>query len=163
MSTKKWLMHTIFAVAITAVGVSVHAQDQRPGYGPMITLEQAKRLAASAAAEARKNNWNMAIAVVDNYGQLIYYERMEDTQTASAAVAVEKARTAAMYRRSTRVFQDGINKGGTPSVASLTGVMPVAGGLPIMVGGKVTGGLGVSGATSDQDEQCARVALEGMK
>jgi uncharacterized protein GlcG (DUF336 family) len=162
MSTTKWLVHTIFAIAITAAGVSVHAQDQRPGYGPMVTLEQAKKLAASAASEARKNNWNMAIAVVDNYGQLVYYERMEDTQTASAAIAVEKARTAAMYRRSTRVLQDGINKG-TPSLLNLSGVMPVAGGLPIMVGGKVTGGLGVSGATSDQDEQCARVALEGMK
>lgn len=162
MSTTKWLMHTIFAVAMTAVCVSVQAQDQRPGYGPMVTLDQAKKLAASAQAEARKNSWNVAIAVVDNYGQLVYYERMEDTQTASAAIAVEKARTAAMYRRSTRVLQDGINKG-NPALINLTGVMPVAGGLPIMVGGKVTGALGVSGVTSDQDEQIARAALDGMK
>ena len=162
MSHKKWFLQFVFAVAIAAFSAFVHAQDQRPGYGPMVTLEQAKKMAASAAAEARKNNWNMAIAVVDNYGQLVYYERMEDTQTASAAIAVEKGRTAAMYRRSTRVFQDGINKGG-PALLNLSGVMPVAGGLPIMMGGKVVGGIGVSGVTSDQDEQIARAGLDGVK
>ena len=100
----------------------------------------------------------MAVAVVDNHGYLVYFERMDNTQTASMDIAVGKARAAATYRRPTRVFADVINKGGH-ATATLPGVFASPGGLPIMVDGKVTGGVGVSGVTGDQDEQCSKAGL----
>ncbi len=100
--------------------------------------------------------------MVDTHGFLVYFERMDNTQTASMDIAVGKARAAATYRRPTRVFMDVINKG-SPATATLGGIYASPGGLPIMVDGKVTGGVGVSGVTGDQDEQCAKAGLGMMK
>jgi len=137
--------------------------QERPGYGPSIGIAAAKKVAAGALAEARKNNWNMAIAVVDNYGFLVYYEKMDDTQSASALIAIEKARTSAMFRRPTKVFTDTVAKGGGGvAIMGLPGVTPNTGGVPIMSGGKVIGGIGVSGATGDQDEQVAIVGAKSL-
>ena len=145
---------------VTFAGLAVTAAAQeRPPYGTEITLDQAKKIAAAANAESKKNGWRMAIAVVDNHGALVYYERMDDTQTASIEVALDKARAAAMYRRPTKAFEDGIAKGRT-ALLGLRGATPIEGGLPIMVGGKVLGGIGVSGANSDQD---AAAAMAGLK
>jgi uncharacterized protein GlcG (DUF336 family) len=104
--------------------------------------------------------WNVAVAIVDNHGFLVYFERMENTQTASKDIAIGKARSAATYRRPTRVFMDVINK--APATATLPGVIASPGGLPIFVDGKVIGGVGVSGVTGDQDEQCAKAGVPGM-
>jgi uncharacterized protein GlcG (DUF336 family) len=136
------------------------AQD-RPGYGPAVNLATAKKIVAGAVAEAQKNNWRVAIAVVDNHGVLVYYEMLDDTQTISSQIAVDKAKAAAMYRRPTRAFVDAIAKGG-PAVMTLPGVVASPGGVPIMVGGRVTGAVGVSGVTGDQDEQIAKAGLAGM-
>jgi glc operon protein GlcG len=138
-------------VAFAAVGA---AQDQRPGYGPSINTATAKKIAAGTIAECQKNNWNVAVAVVDPHGSLVYFERMEDTQFASMDIAIMKAKAAATYRRPTRVFAEGINKGG-PATATLPGVVGSPGGVPIFVGGKIVGAVGVSGVTGDQDEQCS--------
>lgn len=148
------------AVGLAAglIASSAAAQDQRPGYGPSVTTAAAKKIAAGVVAECQKNNWNIAVAVVDISGGLVYFERMEDTQTASLDIAIMKARAAATYRRTTRVFADGINKG-VPALATLPGVVGSPGGVPIFVGGKVTGAVGVSGVTGDQDEQCAKAGL----
>jgi uncharacterized protein GlcG (DUF336 family) len=152
----------------TAIGLSLAltasfaaAQDQRPGYGPVVTLATAKKIAAGVVAECAKNNWNVAVAVVDTHGSLMYFEKMEDTQHVSSEIAVLKAKAAATYRRPTRVFAEGINKG-SPATATLPGVVGSPGGNPIMVAGKVTGAVGVSGVTGDQDEQCAKAGLAGM-
>ena len=123
-----------------------------------MTTAQTKRIAAGVLAECGKNSWNVAVAVVDNHGYLVYFERMENTQTASMDIAVGKAKSAATYRRLTRAFADAINKGG-PATATLPGVFASPGGLPIMVDGKVIGGVGVSGVTGDQDEQCAKAGM----
>ena len=101
---------------------------------------------------------NVAVAVVNTHGSMVYYERMDNTQSASARIAVDKGSAAAMYRRTTRQFADAINKSG-PAVMTLPGVVASPGGLPIMRDGKVIGGLGVSGMTGDQDEQCAKAGL----
>jgi uncharacterized protein GlcG (DUF336 family) len=133
-----------------------------PSYGPAISLEQAKKLATAAAAEANRNNWKVAIAVVDTHGFLKYYEMMDDTQTGSATIAVEKARTAAMFRRTTKVLEDAIS-GGRNALLAMPGLTPVEGGLPIVSGGKVIGGVGVCGLTSAQDGQVAQAGLDALK
>lgn len=132
-----------------------------PAYGPAVTLDQAKKLAAGAVAEANKNNWKVAIAIVDTHGFLKYYEMMDDTQTASATISVEKARTAAMFRRPTKMMEDMIT-GGRTAVLGLKGSLPVEGGLPIVVDGKVIGGIGISGLTSPQDGVVAQAALNAF-
>jgi uncharacterized protein GlcG (DUF336 family) len=147
------------ALALAAAG-TVHAQ-QRPEYGPEVTIAAAKKIAAATLAECAKNKWNVAVAVVDPHGFLVYFERMANTQSASIDIAQGKARVGAMYRRSTRVFADVIAKSG-PAVMTLPGVVASPGGLPILADGKVIGGVGVSGVTGDQDEQCAKAGLAGM-
>jgi uncharacterized protein GlcG (DUF336 family) len=149
------------ALSVSLCAFAASAQDQRPGYGPDVSLAAAKRIAAGVIAECHKNNWNVAVAVVDTHGTLIYYEKMEDTQYASADIAIGKAKAAATYRRPTRVFAEVINKG-SPATATLPGVFASPGGVPIMVGGKVIGAAGVSGVTGDQDEQCSKAGVAGM-
>jgi glc operon protein GlcG len=146
------------AAALVALTAGAFAQDKRPEYGTAVNVAGAKKIAAGVIAECQKNGWNVAVAVVDNHGYLVYFERMDNTQTASMDIAVGKARAAATYRRPTRVFADVINKGGH-ATATLPGVFASPGGLPIMVDGKVTGGVGVSGVTGDQDEQCSKAGL----
>jgi uncharacterized protein GlcG (DUF336 family) len=147
-------------LSLAAFATVAAAQDRRPGYGPSVNLATAKKIAAGTIAECQKNGWNVAVAVVDPHGYLVYFERMEDTQYASNDIAIGKARTAATYRRPTRVFMEVINK--APATATLPGVFASPGGVPIFVGGKVTGAVGVSGVTGDQDEQCAKAGLSGL-
>jgi glc operon protein GlcG len=134
------------------------AEPPRPEYGPDITIELAKKIAAATLAECQANKWNVAVAVVNTHGSLVYYERMNNTQSASARIAVDKASAAAMYRRTTRVFAETIAKAG-PATMTLPGVVASPGGIPIFSGDKVIGGVGVSGVTGDQDEQCAKAGL----
>jgi len=129
-------------------------------YGSSITVETAKQLAAPAIAEARKNQWTMAVAVVDISGGLVYFEKMDDTQNGSVDVSIAKARSAARFKRATKVFQDGLAAGGAGlRILALEGAVPIEGGVPIVVGGKIIGAIGVSGGTSEQDGVCAAAAL----
>ena len=133
-------------------------------YGPPITLENARKAAAAAMAEARKNNWNMAVAVVDPAGVLVYYEKMDNTQNGSANVAIAKARSAALFKRPTKAFQDALASGGAGMrVMALEGAVPVEGGVPILSGDKIIGAIGLSGANSDQDGLCAKAGAETAK
>jgi len=157
MSIKRFVVGV--SAALLAIGAA--AQEQRPGYGTPVSLASAKKIAAGVIAECAKHNWNVAVAVVDPHGTLMYYEKMEDTQYSSADIAIGKAKAAATYRRPTRVFAEVINKG-SPATATLPGVFASPGGVPIMVGGKVTGAVGVSGVTGDQDEQCSKAGIAGM-
>lgn len=136
------------------------AQDSPP-YGTAITLDAARKVAFGAEAEARKNNWRMAIAIVDNHGTLVYYQMLDDTQYGSANVSVEKARTAALFRRPSKAFEDNI-AAGRNAILGLPGVTPVEGGLPIIVGGKQIGAVGVSGASSAQDGQVAKAGIDAL-
>jgi glc operon protein GlcG len=149
------------ALALTLAACSSLALAQgRPDYGPSINLATAKKVAAATIAECQKNKWNVAVAVVDTHGSLLYFERLENTQYASNDIAIGKARAAATYQRPTRAFAEVINKGG-PATATLPGVFASPGGVPIMVDGKVVGAVGVSGVTGDQDEQCAKAGASG--
>ena len=147
--------------SLAAFAAVAAAQDKRPGYGTPVNTATAKKIAAAVLAECQKNSWNVAVAVVDTHGALVYFERMDNTQTASMDIAVGKARSAATYRRATRGFADAINKG-SPSTATLGAIYASPGGVPIFVDGKITGAVGVSGVTGDQDEQCAKAGLSAM-
>jgi uncharacterized protein GlcG (DUF336 family) len=132
-------------------------------YGFPIGLDAAKQAAAPAIAEARRNNWAMAVAIVDPAGELVYFERMDHTQTGSVAVALDKARSAARFKRPTKAFQDMLAAGGEGlRVLSLRGAIPVEGGVPLVVDGKFVGAIGVSGGTSPQDGQCARAGADAL-
>ncbi len=133
-------------------------------YGAPISLENAKKVAAAAAGEARKNGWNMAIAIVDPDGTLVYYEKMDNTQLGSAKVAVNKARSAALFKRPTKVFQDRLSAGAAGlNVLALEGAVPVEGGIPLMIEGHIVGAIGVSGDTSEHDAICAQAGVDAVK
>jgi uncharacterized protein GlcG (DUF336 family) len=132
-------------------------------YGPSITLEAAKQAAALALAVARSNSWNMAVAVVDTAGMLVYFEKMDDTQSGSVTIAQAKARSAALFKRATKAFQDTLAAGGDGMrVLGLEGAVPVEGGIPLVIGGRIAGAIGVSGGTSAEDGQCAQAAVNGL-
>src|SRR5581483_2783865 len=132
-------------------------------YGSSITVEQAKAAASAALAEARAHGWTMAVAVVDPAGLLVYFEKMDDTQAGSVAVAQAKARSAALFRRPTKAFQDMLAAGGDGArVLALEGAVPVEGGAPLLVEGRIAGAIGVSGGTSAQDGQCAQAGVRAL-
>ncbi len=134
-----------------------------PVYGLPLPLEQAKVATTAAVVEARKNGWTMAFAVVDPGGHLVYFERMDGTQAGSATVAVAKARSAALFRRPTKAFQDGLTAGAAGlRILAIEGAVPVEGGMPLVVDGKVVGAIGVSGGTSEQDGVCAAAAAAAL-
>ena len=128
------------------------------GTAKFITLEAAKKMAAAGEAEARKNGWNVAIAIVDSGGNLILFQKLDETQPGSIAVAQGKARTAALFKRPTKAMEEAIAAGKLAFLA-VEGIVPIQGGLPVVVEGKVIGAVGVSGVTSAQDEQVALAAL----
>jgi uncharacterized protein GlcG (DUF336 family) len=133
-------------------------------YGMSIDIETAKTVAAAAIAEARKNNWKMAVAVVDTGGYLVYFEKMQDTQTGSVELAIEKARTSALFRRPTKLFQDGVAAGGEGlRLLRLTGAIPIDGGFPVIKEGKLIGAIGISGGAGDQDGQAAKAGASVIK
>ena len=159
------IKHTTLAICLFAslLALQVRAAEEkpRPDYGPDIAIDIAKQIASRAVTECQLNQWKVAVAIVNTHGSLVYYERMDNTQSASARVAVDKASTAAMYRRTTREFASIMAKDG-PAVMTLPGVIASPGGIPIMSNGKVIGGIGVSGVNGNQDEQCAKAGLSGM-
>ena len=124
----------------------------------VLTLDAAKQIATAAHAEAEKNHWNMAIAIVDDGAHLVYLERMDSTQIASADVAQEKAKTAVRFKRPSKALEEAV-VAGRNVVMTLPGATPIEGGLPIVVEGEVVGGIGVSGGTSTQDGVVAAAGL----
>ncbi|HEY7878229.1 MAG TPA: heme-binding protein [Gemmatimonadaceae bacterium] len=127
----------------------------------LLTLDAAKHIAVAAEAEAARNGWNVAIAVVDASGSLMLFHRLDDTQVASLDIAIGKARTAVSFKRPTKALEDVIIKGRTVLLA-LDGLVPMEGGLPIIVDGRVVGAVGVSGVTSQQDAQVAAAGLAAL-
>jgi glc operon protein GlcG len=135
-----------------------------PAYGPSITLAQAKIVATAALAPARENRWTVVVAIVDPGGYLVYLEKLDDTQVGSVAVASEKARSAAIFKRPTKMLQERLARGGDGLlVLRLRDAIPVEGGMPIVVDGKLIGALGVSGGSSAEDEVCAEAGAAALK
>lgn len=167
MSLRRTFLLLLIAAPCMFCPVEAQTSLQPPPiipYGMPITIENAKLAAAAAVAEARSRGWAMAIAIVDPAGLLVYFEKMTDAQNASVELSLEKARTSALFRRPTRVFQDALAAGGDNlRVLGLTGVIPNAGGIPIVVNGKLIGAIGVSGGSVDQDAQVAQSGAGAVK
>lgn len=124
-----------------------------------LNLAAAKEIAAAAEAEARRNNWNVSIAIVDEAGRLLYFQRMDDTTNASVEVAIAKAVHSANYRRDTKFHEELLSKG-NDVVLGLPNSLPIEGGLRLMSEGRVIGGIGVSGVQSPQDGQIAKAGAD---
>ena len=150
--------------AVALLPARMAAQGQPNMYGTSITADQAKTVAAAAVAEARKNQWTMAIAIVDTAGDLVYFEKMDNTQVGSINVAIEKARASARFKRPTKAFQDALAAGGEGwRILSLDGAVAVEGGLPLIAGGKIVGAIGASGGSSQQDGVTAMAGAGTLK
>jgi uncharacterized protein GlcG (DUF336 family) len=151
-----------FTILLCAAGAK--AQQMLNPYGSPISLENAKKAAAVAIAEARKNNWTMALAIVDPNGTLVYYEKIDNTQIGSAQFAISKARSAVLFKRPTKWFQDQVSQGGDGlRYLGLEGATPLEGGIPIVIEGKIVGAIGMSGGKSTQDAQCAQLGADALK
>ena len=157
ISARKLISLCVFALfAALSLQASAQLADKK-----VLTLDGAKKVAAAAEAEAKKNNWNVVIAVVDDGGHLLYLQRIDGTQTGSIDVAIQKARTAQAFKRPTKVFEDAI-AGGRNALIALHGALPLEGGLPIVVGGQLVGAIGVSGVKSTEDGQIAKAGAESL-
>jgi len=153
----------VVTVLIALAAAPAFAQMPNP-YGASISLENARKLAALSVAEAGKNGWKMAIAVVDIAGDLVYFEKMDGTQVASVNIAQDKARSSVRFKRPTKAMQDILAGGGAGvRFLALQGAVPVEGGLPIVMDGKIVGAIGASGGTSEQDGQAAKAGADSVK
>jgi len=161
---EKILLISVMGLILSIV-VGQDAFAQMPNvYGLSVNLETAKKVATAAIAEARKNNWTMAIAITDTGGNLVYFEKMDGTQTGSVRVAIGKSRSAVLFKRPTKALQDTVAAGGEGlRMLRLEGAVPIEGGLPLLMDGKIIGAIGVSGGTSQQDGVAAKAGADTLK
>ncbi len=145
----------LMALFLATAAAAQNGQGKLP-VKPVLTLSVAKKIAAAAEAEATRRGSTVVIAIVDDGGHLILLQRLDDTQVASVEVGIGKARTAAIFRRPSKVFEDQVKNGRVAALA-LPGATPLQGGVPILVDGKVVGAIGVSGNTPQEDEDIAIV------
>lgn len=158
------MVRALTLATVMMVALGTESQMLTYPYGAPVGVEAAKKAAAAALAEAVKNKWNMAVAVVDPNGTLIYYEKMDNTQIGSAEVSIAKARSAAQFKRPTKAFQEALAAGGAGlRILGLPGAVPVEGGIPLISDGKIIGAIGLSGGTSEQDGQCAQAGAGTVK
>ena len=150
------LLATLVISLTLAASASAQLMDKKA-----LTLDGAKKLAAAAEAEATKNSWRVVIVIVDDGGHLLYLQRIDETQTGSIDVAIAKARGAVAYKRPTKVFED-LVAGGRTAILALPHTMPLEGGLPLVVDGKLVGAIGVSGVTAQQDGQIAKAGADAL-
>jgi glc operon protein GlcG len=142
-------------------GRSASAQLPNP-YGQAVSVDVARRAATAAIAEGKKNGWTVAAAVVDPGGALVYFERIDGTQNASSEIAIQKARTAALFKRPTKLLEEAVTGGRAALLSLPPGTLMLEGGLPLIVDGKIIGAIGVSGVTSAQDGVCAQAGANAV-
>src|ERR1041385_4531321 len=151
------------ALALLAV-VPARAQTAPLSYGPPIGIENARKVMTAAEAEAAKNNWAVVISIIDSGGNIVMLHRRDDVQLSSIEIAQGKAKTALLLKRPSKVLDDAIAGGGAGlRFLALKDIVPLEGGLPIVLDGKIVGAIGVSGVLSSQDAQIARAGIDGLK
>jgi len=157
------LSRALLVLLASLLASAALAQVPTP-YGASVDIATAKKLAAAAVAEAVKNGWTMAVAVTDTHGELVYFEKMDQTQQASVDIAIDKSRSAARFKRPTKALQDTLAAGGEGlRVLKLEGAVPVEGGLPLVQDGKIIGAIGCSGGTSPQDGVACKAGADVLK
>ena len=147
----------LIALLVAALGASAAGLATKKA----LTLSAAKDVAAAAEAHAKKNGWNVVIAILDDGGKLLYLERMDGAQTGSIEVAIKKAESAVAYRRPTKVFGNAVSNGATALLA-LPGALPFEGGIPLKAGDDLVGAIGVSGVTAQQDGMIAQAGVDKL-
>ena len=158
---RQWLVSLVVSMAVVLTAAVAFAQGP-PEYGPAITLEQAKKIMAGAEAEALKNKWPMVITIIDSGGQIVMVQRMDNAQWGSVDISREKARSSVALKRPTKALQDAVAQGGANLRLLSIGYSVLEGGIPIVVGGKIVGGIGVSGGTSPQDAQVGQAGIDAL-
>ncbi|MCK9380460.1 MAG: heme-binding protein [Sulfuritalea sp.] len=144
--------------------MTTQAQLNALPYGPPLNLDQAKKMMAAAEALAKNNNWPVAIVIVDSAADIVLMQKLDNTQHSAGEIATGKAMTAVNFRRPTKVFQDGLAAGGDNlRFLKVPGVMPLEGGFPVVIDGKIVGAIGTSGVLSSQDSQVSMAGLEALK
>ncbi len=155
--------YLIVTAAIFSTSSWIVAQTPMTPYGVPINLEQARKIAASAQAEAKKNEWAIVVSIVDSGGNLVLLERMDNTQIGSVEFSQDKAKSAVAFRRPTKSYEEKLALGGENlKILAIRGAVAVEGGLPIIIDGKIVGGIGISGATSAQDGIAAQAGLAAL-
>jgi uncharacterized protein GlcG (DUF336 family) len=155
----KFLNRCLFAFALslfTVTAAQAQLSDRKA-----LTLEAAMKIAAAAEAEATKNNWNVSIAIVDEGGHLVLLHKRDNTQYGSIDISIQKAQTAAGFKRATKVFEDAI-AGGRTAILGIEQVLPLEGGVPLVFNGQIVGAIGVSGVTSQQDGVVAKAGADAL-
>ncbi len=153
------LTRCLFALALSLLAVTA-AQAQLTDR-KALTLEAAMKIAAAAEAEATKNNWNVSIAIVDEGGHLMLLHKRDNTQYGSIDISIQKAQTAAGFKRATKVFEDAI-AGGRTAILGIEQVLPLEGGVPLVFNGQIVGAIGVSGVTAQQDGVVAKAGADAL-
>ena len=147
----------VILMALTATGAAQQLPTKR-----VLTLDAASRMATAAQAEAVKNSWLVAVAVVDDGGNLLLFHRMDNAKLVAIDIAIRKAKTAVFFQGDTKALEQEVTKGGRTSLLPIADFMPLEGGLPITVDGRIIGAIGVSGMAGDQDAQCAKAGLAAL-
>ena len=155
------------ALSLSMAGLmmgSAKAQTMPPPYGPPITLDAAKQVMAGAEAEAEKNKWPVVIVILDSGGNMVMMHKRDDTQLSATGTAEGKARTALYFKRPTKLLDETISSGGAGlRYLALKDFVPLEGGIPIVIDGKIIGAIGVSGVLSAQDTQIARAGIDSLE
>ena len=158
------LIATAVVASFVASPLFAQAPPPPPAYGPPITFDAAKKALGAAEAEARKNNWPVAIAIVDSSGNLAAFSKIDNTQHASVDIAIGKSVTSNNFKRPTKALQDAIAQGGANlRLLAVKGATPLEGGMPIIADGKIIGGIGVSGVMANQDAEVAMAGAAAAK
>ena len=147
---------------LTIAGILTPVHAQQLPTKRTLTLEAAKRMAAAAESEARRNNWAVSIAVLDDGGQLLLFQRMDGAKLVAIDIAIRKARTAVYFQGETKALEEEVTKRGRTALLPIDGFMPLEGGIPLTVEGKVIGAIGVSGVSGEQDAQCAKAGAAAL-
>ena len=156
------MANSLFRLAVMLAAFTMTGAAQQLPTKRVLTLDAATRMAAAAQAEAAKNGWLVAVAVVDDGGNLLLFQRMDNAKLVAIDIAIRKAKTAVFFQGDTKALEQEVTKGGRTSLLPITDFMPLEGGLPISVEGKIIGAIGVSGMAGDQDAQCAAAGLKAL-
>jgi uncharacterized protein GlcG (DUF336 family) len=149
------------SIAVVLATATTVLQAEELATKKALTLSVAKQVAAAAEKHARDNKWNVCIAIVDDGGHLVYFQRIDGTQTGSVLVSQRKAQTAIAFKRPSKVFEEGV-AGGRNALLALPGAVPLEGGLPLVVDGEMIGAIGISGVTAQQDGMIAQAGADSL-